>query len=153
VAVVHLYEITTGRRIWSIPSQQPPDDLGALLGFDPTGKVLALGLSRNNRAAVVGVSSNEVLGTLDPASAAVDPGAARWLASRYATRDQPAGWSLYQRGLRRPLITVALDHSAFSDPRFSPDGIHVAWGHPDGTVSVVDLDAVHHRLESIGLGW
>src|SRR5205823_876906 len=44
VRSIHLFEVGTGKRIWTIPSQQPPDNLGGGVGFDPTGEVLSLNL-------------------------------------------------------------------------------------------------------------
>jgi hypothetical protein len=37
--------------------------------------------------------------------------------------------------------------------QFSRDGRIVAWGEPDGTVSVCNLVEVQRRLAEFGLGW
>jgi len=36
---------------------------------------------------------------------------------------------------------------------FSPDGFHVALGHKDGTVTVLDLAEIPRRLAEFHMGW
>jgi serine/threonine protein kinase/WD40 repeat protein len=155
VRSIRLFEVATGRRIWTIPSRTTSRDLGAgVVGFDPTGKVVALSLSSDPVATLVGVSSGTVLGTLDSPVSVLAPGAARWWAGTDATHDRPPGWGLYERGRQRPLITFLVDQPGVGGPpRFSPDGLRAAWGHADGTVSLVNLVEVQARLAEVGLGW
>ena len=155
VRSIHLFEVATGKRIWTLPSQKPTRDLGAgLVGFDPTGKVLALSLSPDPSATLFEVPSGAVLGTLNTPGSVLAPGAARWWASTDAAHDHLRGWSLYERGSQRPLISFVKDQpGAGGPPRSSPDGLHAAWGHVDGTVSLVNLVEVQRRLADVGLGW
>jgi hypothetical protein len=51
-------------------------------------------------------------------------------------------------------LTVLSDWSipAFQ-MRFNPAGNLLAWGNPDGTVSVCDLEQLRERLNEVQLGW
>jgi hypothetical protein len=73
-----------------------------------------------------------------------------------ATADQPAALTLFEQDRQEPLIKFVLDLGGspwIGNPRFSPDGLHVVWGNPSGTVTVVDLVEANRRLSELGLGW
>ncbi len=73
-----------------------------------------------------------------------------------ATTDQLGGLALFQQDSEKPLIKFVLDRgsgASIGKPRFSPDGLHLIWGEPDGGVTVVDLVEVNRRLSELGLGW
>jgi hypothetical protein len=40
-----------------------------------------------------------------------------------------------------------------SGPPLSSSGLHLLWGNPGGTVTLVDLVEVNRRLSEIGPGW
>jgi serine/threonine protein kinase/WD40 repeat protein len=152
VRSVGIYDAATGRAQWPIASQQKVDNEGSVLDFDPTGKVLSVNLARSV-ATLLDVTTRRPLGELGPASNVLGPGAERWLVRDVAARDRPAGVALHERGRNAPLITFVEDQPGSSRPLFSPDGRHIAWGHPNGSVSVADLVEVQSRLEAIGLSW
>jgi serine/threonine protein kinase/WD40 repeat protein len=151
---IHVYEVDTGKRIWTIPSQQPPNDLGAAVQFDPTGKVLAVRLSPGGLPTLLDVDSRRVLGNLDSHPDTLGAGVERWFAGTSGAGGHPAGLGLYRRGTREPLITFLADRPGDgASSRFSRDGQYAAWGWGDGSVHVVDLMEVRRRLAGIGLGW
>ncbi len=152
VRSVSLFEMATGKRVWTIPSQQPPDDKFGGVWFGPTGKILAVLLSRGNAITLLNVPSGDVLDTPITGLGSFGPGAERWLAGAPASATHSEGSSLYQRGVKEPLVTFVDDGNG-TDLRFTHDGLHLVWGHRDGTVSVVDLVKVQKRLAEIGLGW
>jgi hypothetical protein len=52
------------------------------------------------------------------------------------------------------LVEFPLDVLNFcSHGQFSRDGLHLAWGNTDGTVSLLDLKEIQRRLAAVGLGW
>ena len=154
VRSIAVYEGTTGRRLWSVPSQQTTAEFDAAVAFDPSGRLLAVRLAEDDSSSLLEVPSGDVVGRITPSSSSVAPGASRWFAFRYASRERASGFPLHARGEAGPLITFLLDQGGTSSsPRFSPDGRHAAWGHPDGTVDLVDLPEVRRRLAAIELGW
>ena len=152
---IAVYEGTTGRWLWPVPSQQTSADLGAGVGFDPTGRLLAVRLAEDDSSTLLEVPSGDVVGRIialifvrRPRSHPVVRVPLRLEGA--GERDSP----LHARGEAEPLITFLLDQGGTSSsPRFSPDGRHAAWGHPDGTVDLVDLPEVRRRLAAIELGW
>jgi hypothetical protein len=58
---------------------------------------------------------------------------------------------------RRPeRLLVTFDIGRVYDNRFvnfSPDGIYLAWGEGDGTVTMCDLPLIQIKLAELGLGW
>ncbi len=59
---------------------------------------------------------------------------------------------LMEQGHDRPrLLIPAPDHAGRS--AFSPDGLHIALGHADGTVTVPDLAEIQRRLAEFHMGW
>src|SRR5208337_4032082 len=155
VRSIHLYEVATGKRVWTIPSQQPADDLAGGVGFDPTGTVLAVRLSRGRPVTLLNVPSGDVLDTISPGSPVLGPRAEKqlWLDVLPPTPERPEGLSLFQRAVKEPLVTFLLDGNGSSSVRFTRDGLHAAWGRTDGTVTVANFVDVQRRLAEIGLSW
>ncbi len=153
VRSVSLFEMASGKRVWTIPSQQPPDSLFGFVGFDPTGKILEVQLSRGGPITLLNVHSGDVLDTSITGLESLGPGAERWSAGAPASAAHPEGSSLHLRGIKEPLVTFPHDGNRAGNAPFTPDGLHEVWGHNDGTVSVVDLVKVQQRLAEIGLGW
>jgi hypothetical protein len=152
VRSVRIYDAVSGTLHWPIPSQQPTDNQGSHLCFDPTGRVLLACLARNVPT-LLDVPARASLGQIAPTPEALGPGAGSWLTGVSASRDHPAGVAFYERGRETPLITFIEDSPGDSRARFSPDGRHVARGHRDGSVSVADLVEVQRQLSAIDLGW
>ena len=71
---------------------------------------------------------------------------------RWLVRDRATGFSLFRRGKAEAIVDLSLDQEAW-DVRFSDAGNMLAAGHPDGSVSVYDLNAIQRRLATVGLGW
>jgi|GEM_PF-6023017 len=74
----------------------------------------------------------------------------------HATADQPGALTLFEQERQEALIRLLPDLGGVTwtgKPQFSPDGSHLVWGNPSGTVTVVDLVEVNRRLSKIGLGW
>ena len=68
--------------------------------------------------------------------------------------DQVPGVSLFERGRAGRMVKILVTGSTVSTyAEFSPDGLHVAWGNPDGTVSLCDLPEIQRRLAEVRMGW
>lgn len=104
------------------------------------------------RTYLLELPSRAVLRQLEEFPKCLGPGARRWLTMSGLTADQPAYATLHEQGREEPIVRLVLDSGA-GIPRFSPNGLHLLWGNPSGTVAVVDLVEVNHRLTGIGLGW
>ena len=89
------------------------------------------------------------LGHIDLAPIILGPGAIRWFSHSY---DFGGTLRLMEKGHDRPRLRVpAPDHAGHSV--VSPDGLHVALGHSDGTVTVLDLTEIQRRLAEFHMGW
>jgi hypothetical protein len=159
VRSIRVYKGTSGEPYWTIPSQQPPDDRGSFVGFDPSGRYLCVATLRNGPYTLFDLSTRSVVGQQPPRwqPAALGPGAARWLEGQDDARGrsgaQFVGLGLFERGQSQPLVTFLGDGMESRDARFRPDGLSIAWGHFDGTVSVCDLVEINRRLWELDLGW
>jgi hypothetical protein len=50
-------------------------------------------------------------------------------------------------------FTIGLDHGVGFWQHFSPNGRLLAFGTPEGTVLVCDMEETVRRLDQLGLGW
>ena len=156
--VANLYEGPTGKRLGALPTQRPMNEDAASFDFDPTGTVLSFVYASKNgwRTLLLEIPSRAVLSEMEGFPDCLGPKAKRWLMTSDATADQPAALTLFEQGRQEPPVKFALGHETtggIGKAQFSPDGLHLVWGDPDGGVTVVDLVEVNRRLSELGLGW
>jgi hypothetical protein len=121
------------------------------LRLDATGQILAYHqLKHDDPATLVEIPSGKVRGLLDHSPASLGLGAEYWVGSLPA--HQP-GLTLVRRQDDKPLFTFGIDGGVAGSIPFSAEGMRLAWGHTDGSVTVCDRPAVQRRLAEIGLGW
>jgi len=156
--IANLYEGSTGKTLGALPTQRPMNEHAASFDFDPTGAVFSFVYSSKNgwRTLLLEMPSRAVLSEMEGFPDCLGPKAKRWLMTSSATADQPAELTLFEQGRQEPLVNFALGHETIGGigkARFSPDGLHLVWGDPDGGVTVVNLVEVNRRLSELGLGW
>jgi len=155
--IANLYEGPTGKKLGALPTQRPIKSEGGLFNFDPTGTVLSFVYSgEGDHVFLLEMPSRAVIRQFDWGPCCLGPRARRWLKGSNPTADQPGGLTVFEQDRQEPLIKFVLDFGV-SPPtgqsQFSPDGLHLVWGNPDGSVTLVDLVEIQRRLSEIGLGW
>jgi WD40 repeat protein len=154
----NLYEGPTGKKLGALPTQTPVNFQEAQFGFDSTGTVLyyAYDLKKEDGSYLLEVPSRAVLRQLSHRPRSLAPRAGRWLMDSAPGVDQPASLILFEQDRREPLVKFVLEFGLgvwVGKPQFSPDGLHLIWGNPGGSVTLIDLVEVNHRLSELGLGW
>jgi len=139
---------------FDIPSQSTLDWGG--VAFDPTGKSVVAVIENSERSVLVDSATGAFLGNYDayPACLGVEGrrAAMRHRPSDDDDADEP-GLEYLVRGEVDPLIKFRVELPTSVKARFSADGRYLAWGNPDGSVSLCDLPEVQRRLTALGLGW
>jgi len=156
--VANLYEGPTGKKLGTLPTQNTVSFPHASFSFDSTGTVLYYFYKQaeEHRSYLLEIPSRAVLRQFDDTPYCLGPRANRWLMASSATADQSFALTLFEQDRPKPLIKFVLDlgnTAGTGNPQFSPDGLHLVWGNPSGSVTVVDLVEVQRRLAVIGLGW
>jgi len=145
------FDEATGRELWSVPVLSKIN--GTNFEIDPGGRVLWRGDDEKGGAILpwplMDVRTGAALGHIDPVAGLIGPGAIRWFSHSH---EFGGTLRLMEKGHDRSrLLIPALDDSG--RPAFSPDGLHVALGHADGTVTVPDLAEIQRRLAEFHMGW
>jgi serine/threonine protein kinase/WD40 repeat protein len=120
--------------------------------FDPSGKILALGIGagKGPKFNLMEMPSRKPLDSWEIANlACLSPGARFWGAGT----ESNYGFRLGRGGDNRPLVTLGIDSNYSSNGQFSDDGRLVAWGTGDGTVLVCNHREVQRHLTEVGLSW
>jgi serine/threonine protein kinase/WD40 repeat protein len=146
---VRVYDFLKGTEILARRKPNPTGD--ELLGFDPSGNVLAVAVE-GYRTALWGMPSGRPRTHLSQASASMGPDARLWIGPSSArSREELTLW----HGPETVLAHFVTDEwsSMSTNAPFSRDGRLLAWGNTDGTVTVCDLESVRNQLGSAGLGW
>jgi hypothetical protein len=155
--IANLYDGATGEMIGRLPGQNLTKGNNAYPAFDTTGTVLGFQSGKQGDPYLsLELPSRAVLRQLESIPTCMGPQARRWLQASYSSASQPAALTLFQHDQAKPLISFVVDLEDLNvgyDSKFSPDGLHVVWGNPNGTVTVVDLVEVQRRLAEFGLGW
>jgi eukaryotic-like serine/threonine-protein kinase len=155
--IATIYDGATGQTIGALPRENLPERNYAALAFDTTGTVLGFQSRKlGDPCLLLELPTRAVLRQFEVMPSSMGPRATRWLRASDATSDQPTAFTLFQQDQAKPLISFVVDlgdASVGNDPKFSPDGLHLAWGNSNGTVTVVDLVEVQRRLAEFGLGW
>ncbi len=147
------FDGATGRELWSVPD--PPKIDSAACQIDPGGRLLLRGANYKGKGVEVlpsplmDVCTGMALGHIDPEPMILGPGAIRWF-SRLT--DLGGALALMEKGHDQPRLLIP-DPDNAGQAVFSPDGLHVARGHADGTVTILDLAEIQRRLAEFHMGW
>jgi WD40 repeat protein len=146
---IRAFDGVTGVELWSKDSGRSVKS--SHLAVDPTGQFLALMLGDDNAAAMVEMPSGKPLGNLGSFPLTLGPGATyrgQW------DPHAPFRYVLYDKDRHLPLLNLKVNQPTSSIlSSFDIAGRRFAWGNPDGSVTVCDLETVRRRLESVGLAW
>jgi WD40 repeat protein len=145
------FDGATGRELWSVPVLSRYD--GTSFHTDPGGRVLWR--AERDKAGkllplpLVDVRTGSALDHIEPAPDILGPGAIQWFSH---SNDSGGTLSLMEKGHDRPRLRIPAPDNA-GRSAFSPDGLHVALSHKDGTVTVLDLAEIQRRLAEFHMGW
>jgi hypothetical protein len=153
VRVFRMYEAVTGRFLWDIPTQLPPDTFGGSFSLDPTGRYLWADLERGSNPTLLDLATRTSLGRQDTPMIALAPKARRWLSPMHRPGGAGDAYVLFERGRSDELIAFPLEGDEGGFPIFTPDGCSVCWSGPGGSVRVLNLPEIQRRLAALGLGW
>lgn len=153
----NIYNGASGEMIGKLPGQNLLKDTYALYGFDTTGSLLSFhSRAKDDSSLLLELPSRAILRQFESFPSCLGPHARRWLGTPNSTADQTGAFILFEQDQEKPLVKFVLDVGAATfnfNPQFSPDGLHLVWGNPDGAVTVVDLVETQRRLSELGLGW
>jgi WD40 repeat protein len=145
--VVRVFDSLTGRRLCALPNT---GNIGNdWLVTDPQTSRIGCWLSRSNQTAFFNMPDGKVWRTFPQQVNALSPDG-RWL-SKPADRGQ--GVTVFSADNPAKQLTIGLDYAGAAWPRFSPNGRLLAFGTPEGTVLVCDLEETIARMQKLGLGW
>jgi WD40 repeat protein/tRNA A-37 threonylcarbamoyl transferase component Bud32 len=140
------YSCPAGKSLWEFA--HPRLTLGAI---DPSGKVVLLSAERG--VTLHEMTTGKRLDGVPQSINTIGPGGELWVQSGHFSRFGILSHTLVRRKDRAAVITLGIDQNTLGNPRFSPDGMQLAWGNLDGTVMLCDLSAMRRRLATVGLGW
>jgi len=141
----------TGRELWSVPVLSKINS--ASVSIDPGGQVLKHGDDHDGEKVLprplMDVRTAAALDHIDSNTDMLGPGAIRWF---NRLTDLGGVLMLMEKGHDRPRLLIP-DPDNVGHSVFSPDGLHVARGHADGTVTILDLAEIQRRLAEFHMGW
>jgi WD40 repeat protein len=144
---LNAFDGLTGVQRWSVALGKT----NHLTALDPSGRLLAY--STGEKASVcesVKMPSDPVFESVGDVKA-LSPEGAYWV---MYTDNWDNGVILHRRGSRRPLVHFWVDAPVFHKGLvFNHAGKLIAWGNPDGSVTVCDIEQIRQRLSEVGLGW
>jgi WD40 repeat protein len=143
--LVKAFDGLTGKELWAKRSRRTHDN--ASLCIDPAGKLLAVVLRDDlDETVLMDIPSGGEQESVEERVSALSPNA------DYMTGG--AGFNLYRRRLREPLLRLCVDAPNTGFSQFSPAGTHFIWGNGDGSINVCNLVEVQQRLaKANGLDW
>ncbi len=154
--MVKAFDGSTGKEIWSVPSQRATQS--AMLSADCDGKQVAVYMDDlvqadgSWRTTLLDVRNGKPLEVLTAGNTHCFSRKAKLLAGRSGA--EPYGVVLQTWGGKSPLVTVGLNIETTSVAfEFDAAGTSLAWGNRDGTVSLCHIPELRSRLEEVGLGW
>jgi hypothetical protein len=148
---VNAYD-SRGKSVW-VTASNLAVNRPAWIHFDPTSSVFTLVLAEGPRVNLLEMPSRAIVAVFEQNPYCLGPGGIRWMGPPDSS-EQPPGISLFERGYDKRLVRILLSGSPIGiHAEFSLDGRHVAWGNPDGTVTLCDLVELQRRLAEVGLGW
>jgi len=154
--ILHLYDGSTGKQVGSIHTGVPPGNSATGMRFDPKGTRLHVQIDAGNagRHEIFEVPSLKSMGAASAVNG-VNVGASRWVTNLPQTSDATDTIVLSEQNRPAPLLRVVrdLEVTGAEGIKFSPDGLYIAWGNQDGTVTICDLNEVQRRLAGVGLAW
>jgi len=148
---IKCFDGLTGKELWASP--RPHDHQLQCVLLDPAGRVAAFRYYKSLSNTVVdtttGLGWKEL--DMDPSALHLEP----WLyAVNNFTGDGSArGISVFDGHRSTPLVTLGMETATLGPVTFDLAGTQLAWGNPDGTVTVCDLKRIHDRLSEAGLEW
>ena len=142
------FDGATGQELWSVPVLSNRDAGNPRI--DPGSRVLWHRDDHDGvkvvRWPLMDVRTGASLGHIDPEPYILGPGPSRW----FSYSDDFGGTlRLTEKGHDQPCLIVPDDGAGV----FSADGLHVALGHIDGKVTVLDLAEIQRRLAEFHMGW
>jgi len=146
--IVRVFDPTSGRQLFSLPDTGNSDN--DWLAADPQTSRIGCSLGGTNGTRFYGIPGGELWRDVPlPIVRALAPD------GLLVAAQVPVGKGLLVLGADNPAwqLTLGIDHTAALWPRFSPRGRLLAWGTPEGTVLVCDIEETVRRLEQLGLGW
>ncbi len=151
--MLYCYELSTGRRIWEKSLHRSVE--GSDLSTNHERTLLVIPRTEDEQSAIVNLRTGVTVGhsTLDPFMLAP-----RWM-ELFATEARLGGERQHAIALRRwsdqhALVTIPVQVGASaSRGQFDPSGRLLAWGNPDGSVVVCDLNEIRERLVKVGMSW
>ncbi len=140
-------DAVSGKALWS--QRWEHEETGPLL-IDPRGELVVVGPRDQVRQkpAVRKAMTGKVVRWLDAWPGSPGPDGKSFVDSIA----HPPGVSLHNFD-NRILLSLGIDQRTSSNPLFSTDGKHVAWGNADGNVMIADLDEIESRLVQAGPSW
>ncbi len=144
-----VFDGATGTEVWPAAASKKSDMQG--MGFDATGKLLAVVPAGGGRADLLELPSRRHVGFAGRTLP-------RTWVPRGGSRANPAqvksGYELLRGDGDAPLATLGIDSLVSGvQSQFSADGNTLVWGNADGSVIVCNVPEVQSRLNGVGLGW
>jgi eukaryotic-like serine/threonine-protein kinase len=121
----------------------------ASVGFDPQGKVLAVRVHHDESTALFDARDGRSRGALKKFPSPLGPDQQLWVRRR---QEDPAcpGFDLLRVHPPEQPIPFRVELAGSMAMCFSRDGKLLAWGNPDGAVSLCEIAAVQRELSKLG---
>lgn len=148
--MINAYDALTGKNLWSFPSAKTGGS--GRVSVDATGRFVAFQATNSIEAVLVNLETGALVKALPYAPAAIGPGAGLYAVGGGPSGDA-RGCTLFNDTMEKLLISLGIDGGQAFDLQFDATGNQLAWGNANGTVTVCDLEEVHSRLVSAGVGW
>jgi WD40 repeat protein len=145
---VQTYDVSSGTRLWSIPSRWSPNSHGEPR-FDPSDAIVDVGIDHAASGGIRVLFDARTGVELDRGwdYRQLGPGARTWIAFT------PSAHAFYARHRAQPLFASPRDAIDPIHP-FSLDGRSILGVATDKRVAVLlDLERIARRLSNVGMGW
>lgn len=145
------YDPATGRELWSLPSDMPPDSSVVGMRLDPTGTAMAWCQRGGVDWGLFRLPGREPLAGRTPGVLALGPRAELWLGVDEHADARYVRTSVRRLGRADPLFE--LGPLEYAKTAFAADGRSLAIIRGDGAPALVDIPELRRRLARLGVGW